>query len=60
MSIAHDRGRTTQVSARVDPETLAVVERIAETERRPVAQVVRNILIDFAAAHAAQQGARAA
>jgi hypothetical protein len=45
------------VSARIDPEVLEVVERVAEAERRPVSNLVRNILSDWAAARQAQHGA---
>jgi hypothetical protein len=37
-----------QVCARLDPEVLEIVERVAEVERRPVSQLIRNILSDWA------------
>jgi predicted transcriptional regulator len=37
-----------QVSARLDPEVLEVVQRIAEAERRPISNLVRNVLEDWA------------
>jgi hypothetical protein len=43
-----------QITARIDPEVLAVVERVAETERRPVSNLVRNILEDWAGARRRQ------
>ncbi len=47
------------VSARIDPAVLEVVERVAEAERRPVSNLVRNILSDWARARQAQQRASA-
>jgi hypothetical protein len=41
--------KTERVSARVEPEVMAVVRRVAEVERRPVAAVVRHIVEDWAA-----------
>jgi len=38
-----------QVTARVDHEVLEVVERVAEAERRPISNLVRNTLTDWAA-----------
>ncbi len=38
-----------QISARLDVETIEVVERVAEAERRPVSSVIRNVLSDWAA-----------
>jgi predicted transcriptional regulator len=54
--------RTTRdtVSARIDPAVLEVVERVAEAERRPVSNLVRNILSDWAAARQSQQHGEAA
>jgi uncharacterized protein (DUF1778 family) len=49
-----------KVSARVDPEVRELVERVAEAERRPVSNLVRNILADWAAARQAQQQREAA
>ena len=37
-----------QVSARLDPEVLEVVQHVAEVERRPVSNLVRNIVSDWA------------
>ena len=41
------------ISARLDPEVLEVVERVAERERRPVSSLVRNVLSDWAKRHGA-------
>jgi predicted transcriptional regulator len=38
------------VSARLDPEVRKVVERVAEVERRPISNLIRNIVSDWAAA----------
>jgi predicted transcriptional regulator len=46
------RRRREQVSARLDPETIAVLNRVAEVERRPLSAVVRNALEDVARAAA--------
>jgi predicted transcriptional regulator len=43
------------LSARVDPEVLEIVERVAEAGRRPVSNLVRNILSDWVAARQSQQ-----
>jgi hypothetical protein len=40
--------KTERISARVEPEILAIVQRVAESERRPVASVVRNVVTDWA------------
>jgi hypothetical protein len=37
-----------QVSARLDPEVLEVVQHVAEAERRPISNLVRNIVSDWA------------
>jgi len=42
------RRRRKQVSARVDPVVLSVFEHVAEAERRPVSNLVRNIIDDWA------------
>jgi len=42
------RVRREQVSARHDPAVLEVVERAAAAERRPVSDLVRNIVSDWA------------
>jgi uncharacterized protein (DUF1778 family) len=48
--MATKRPRTRDViSARIGPEVRDVVERVAEAERRPVSNLVRNILSDWAA-----------
>jgi uncharacterized protein (DUF1778 family) len=49
-----------RVAARVDPEVLRIVERVAEAERRPVSNLVRNILTDWARAQAGGVEKRAA
>jgi hypothetical protein len=43
-----------QVSARIDPDVLEVVERVPEVERRPISSVVRNVLSDWARARESQ------
>lgn len=45
---SQQRARREQVSARLDPEVIAVVENIAQSERRPVSAVVRNVMTDWA------------
>jgi hypothetical protein len=48
-----------QVTARLDDSTFAAVEAVATAERRPLSEVVRHVLSDWAAARAApsaQQG----
>ena len=40
--------KTERISARVEPEILAIVQRVAESDRRPVASVVRNVVTDWA------------
>jgi hypothetical protein len=40
--------KSERVSARVEPEVLAIVERVAAAERRPVANLIRNIVSDWA------------
>jgi hypothetical protein len=37
-----------QVSARLDPDVLEVVQHVAEVERRPISNLVRNIVSDWA------------
>lgn len=44
-----------QVSARLDLDVLEVVRRVAEVERRPVSNLVRNVLADWARAKQAEQ-----
>jgi predicted transcriptional regulator len=50
-----------QISARLDPDVLEVVQHVAEVERRPISSVIRNALTDWAAARrqAEQQQAAA-
>jgi predicted transcriptional regulator len=43
-----------QISPRLDPEVLEVVQRVAEVERRPVSNLVRNIVEDWAKARERQ------
>jgi predicted transcriptional regulator len=43
------------VTARLDPEVWKVVEQVAEVERRPVSNLIRNIVADWARARQAQQ-----
>jgi predicted transcriptional regulator len=43
-----------QISARLDPEVLEVVQHVAEVERRPVSNLVRNIVEDWAKARGRQ------
>jgi hypothetical protein len=43
-----------QISARLDPEVLEVVQHVAEAERRPVSNLVRNIVEDWAKARGRQ------
>jgi hypothetical protein len=47
--VAEPRQRREQVSARLDPDVIAVVEEVAAAERRPVSSVVRNVVTDWAA-----------
>jgi predicted transcriptional regulator len=54
---SNERPRLGAVSARLDPATIEIVERVAEAERRPVSSLVRNIVSDWAAR---QQQERAA
>ena len=49
-----------QVSARLDPEVLEVVQHVAEAERRPISNLVRNIVSDWAKARAIDHTERAA
>jgi Ribbon-helix-helix protein, copG family len=44
-----------QVSARLDPDVLEIVERVAEAERRPISNLVRNIVSDWAASRRTEQ-----
>jgi uncharacterized protein (DUF1778 family) len=43
-----------QVSARLDPDVLEVVQHVAEIERRPISNLVRNIVSDWAKGLASQ------
>jgi len=45
-----ERSRREQVSARLAPDVITVSEEVAEAERHPVAQLVRNIVSDWAKA----------
>jgi predicted transcriptional regulator len=36
-----------QVSARLDTDVLEVVQHVAEVERRPISNLVRNIVSDW-------------
>jgi predicted transcriptional regulator len=38
-------------SVRIEPELRAQLERAAEADRRPVTQLIRNVLHDFVATH---------
>jgi hypothetical protein len=49
-----------QVSARLDPEVLEVVQHVAETERRPISNLLRNIVSDWAKGLATDRKERAA
>jgi len=46
--INEQRQRRGQVSARLDPAIIEIVERVAEADRRPVSSLVRNIVTDWA------------
>jgi hypothetical protein len=46
--MASKRQPRDKISARLDPEISEIVHRVAETERRPVSNVVRNVLTDWA------------
>jgi hypothetical protein len=48
-----------QISARLDPQVLEVVQHVAEVERRPVGSLVRNIVEDWAKARCAPERAEA-
>jgi len=50
INTSEPRHRREQVSARLDPQVLEVVEREAARERRPIGALVRNIVEDWAAA----------
>lgn len=43
-----------QVSARLDPDVMEVVQHVAEAERRSVSSVVRVVLSDWARARESQ------
>jgi predicted transcriptional regulator len=43
-----------QISTRLDPEVLEIVQHVAEVERRPVSSLVRNVLSDWAKSRAIQ------
>jgi hypothetical protein len=59
--MASKRQPRDQVSARLDADVLEVVLHVAEAERRPISNVVRNVLTDWANARrqAEQQQAAA-
>jgi hypothetical protein len=42
------------VTARVDPDDLEIVQAVAQQDRRPVSNLIRNILADWAAARREQ------
>ncbi len=42
-----------QVSVRLDPALVAVIEREASAERRTISNLLRNVISDWAAARAA-------
>jgi hypothetical protein len=44
-----------KVSARIDPDVLEEVARVAEAERGPLSSVVRNVLRDWARAQSARE-----
>ena len=44
-----------KISVRVDGELAALIEAVAEQERRTLSNLVRNVLIDWAAARQSQQ-----
>jgi hypothetical protein len=43
--------KTERISARVEPEILAALQKTAEADRRPIASLVRNIVVDWVRAH---------
>jgi len=58
--VEHWRHRMTkpQISVRLDPELVATVERAAEQERRTVSNLVRKLIIDWAATRAGPDQSR--
>ena len=44
--------QTQVVGTRLDYTTLAILKRIAQSERRPLSSLIRNTLADFAAKRA--------
>jgi predicted transcriptional regulator len=48
--------KTANLKIRVEPALRAALEQVAETDRRPLAQLIRVALEDFAAARREQQG----
>jgi hypothetical protein len=48
MNTSEPRHRREQVSARLDPDVLEIVEREAKRDRRPIGALVRNIVEDWA------------
>jgi predicted transcriptional regulator len=55
MSRMKTRQTREQVSARLDPDVLEIVQHVAEAERRPVSNLVRNIVSDWAASRKTEQ-----
>jgi predicted transcriptional regulator len=49
-----------QVSARLDPDVLEIVQHVAKAERRPISNLVRNIVSDWAASRKSQTAREAA
>jgi uncharacterized protein (DUF4415 family) len=48
--MASKRQPRDKVSARLDADVLEVVQHVAEAERRPISNLVRNIVSDWAKA----------
>jgi hypothetical protein len=46
MSITNATPRREQISVRLDPRQIARLEREAQSERRPISSLVRNLLDD--------------
>jgi predicted transcriptional regulator len=44
-------------SVRIEPELRAQLERAAEADRRPVTQLIRNVLHDFVATYTPKEHA---
>jgi predicted transcriptional regulator len=43
------------VTTRLDPEVWRIVEQVAEVERRPISNLIRNIVADWARAQTQQR-----